>query len=259
MKKSVKLISSLALAATMATTAYAANNQPTTATKAQTSAQTADINKVSYIIGYQLGDGFGKQKIDLNVDQLVDGLKTGMAGKQPTMTQQQMQDVMTAFQQQMMQQAQQQLQQAGATNLKASNAFMAAVAKMPNVKKVADGVYVQYIKKGDGKVPQDTNTVSVNYTGTTPAQAYAQTPNTDAMQKGEMLGQVFDQSQAGKPVSFPLNAVIPCWTQGLSTVPAGSTVILYCAPSAAYGEMAPPQIGPNQALSFKVDLLSIEK
>lgn len=254
MKTTTKLLSSLVLASTLATGAFAANNQPAT-----TPAPKADINQVSYIIGYQLGDGFAKQNIQINSDQLIAGLKAGQTGATPSMTQQQMQDVMVAFQQQMMQQAQQQMQQTGAANLKASNDFMAAVAKMPNVKKVADGVFVQYIKKGDGQVPQDTSTVSVNYTGTTPAQAFTQNQNTDAMQKGELLGQVFDQSQTGNPVSFPLNAVIPCWTQALATVPVGSTVILYCAPSTAYGEMAPPQIGPNQALTFKVDILSIKK
>ena len=57
----------------------------------------------------------------------------------------------------------------------------------------------------------------------------------------------------------PLKGVIKGWTEGLSHMPVGSTWKFYIDPDYAYGKMAPPSIGPNQALVFKVDLLSIKK
>lgn len=73
-------------------------------------------------------------------------------------------------------------------------------------------------------------------------------------------GTVFDSSyKRGQPATFPLTGVIKGWTEGLSHMPVGSIWKFYIAPDYAYGKMAPPSIGPNRALVFKVDLLSIKK
>ena len=266
MKKIIALTTAALLAGSM--TAYAADATPTsdvTATptaKIDTKPAKVDVKEVSYIIGYEMGKGFKTQNIDLNTHQLNQGLEAGLDGKDSKISEQKSKEIMQAFQQEMIQKAQAKLKAEGAANLKSADTFMAAVEKMPNVKKAADGVYYQIVKKGDGEIPAKEDTVTVNYTGTTPAKDYSEDAkvSTSKLEKGELVGNVFDSSEkTGKPATFPLNQVIPCWTDVLSQIPVGSTVILYCSPKAAYGEMAPPQIGPNQVLTFKVDLLKVEK
>jgi len=97
-------------------------------------------------------------------------------------------------------------------------------------------------REGTGRSPAATDTVKVHYHGTF----------TD--------GSVFDSSvQRGEPASFPLNRVIPCWTQGLQQMKVGGKAKLTCPPSLAYGERgAPPTIPPDSTLLFEVELLAIE-
>ena len=71
-------------------------------------------------------------------------------------------------------------------------------------------------------------------------------------------GTVFDSSyKRGKPAEFKVNQVIPGWTKALEKMPQGSTWMLYIAPDLAYGKFAPPSIGPEQALIFKVELIKV--
>lgn len=266
MKKIITLTSAVLLAGSI--TAYAAGAQDVTKAEVKPAAEKTakpakvDMNQVSYIIGYEMGKGFKSQDIKLNTKKLNAGLKTGLAGKDSEISEDKSKEIMQAFQMEMIQKAQAKMKKEGEENQKASDAFMADIAKMPNVKKASDGIYYQIIAEGKGEVPAKTDTVTVNYTGTTPAADFNKDAKKGAVKltKGELLGNVFDSSEkTGKPATFPLNQVIPCWTDALSQIPVGSTVILYCAPKQAYGEMAPPQIGPNQVLSFKVELLKAEK
>lgn len=259
MKKIIALTTALMLAGSMSAYAADVTTQPaaTTVDKPQADAK-VDMSKVSYIIGYEMGKGFKTQNIDLNVSELNKGINAGLQGKDSAISQEDSKAIMQAFQQEMIKKAQEKLKAASTENLKSSDAFMSAIAKEKGIQKAADGVYFQVLKKGDGKAPAKTDTVTVDYTGTTPAKVFSSDKDAQAkLAKGELLGKVFDSSEkTGKPATFPLNQVIPCWTDALSQVPVGSEVILYCAPKTAYGEMAPPQIGPNQVLSFKVKLIS---
>jgi FKBP-type peptidyl-prolyl cis-trans isomerase FkpA len=97
-------------------------------------------------------------------------------------------------------------------------------------------------REGTGRSPTATDIVKVHYHGTF----------TD--------GQVFDSSvKRGEPATFPLNRVIPCWTQGLQQMKVGGKAKLTCPPALAYGESgAPPTIPPNSTLIFEVELLGIQ-
>jgi FKBP-type peptidyl-prolyl cis-trans isomerase FkpA len=101
---------------------------------------------------------------------------------------------------------------------------------------------VVHEREGTGRSPTATDTVKVHYHGTF----------TD--------GRVFDSSvQRGEPARFPLNRVIPCWTQGLQQMKVGGKAKLTCPPDLAYGASgAPPTIPPNSTLIFEVELLAIE-
>ena len=74
-------------------------------------------------------------------------------------------------------------------------------------------------------------------------------------------GTVFDSSvDRGEPATFPLNRVIPCWTEGVGKMKVGGKARLVCPPDSAYGDRgAPPRIPPGTALVFEVELIEIVK
>jgi FKBP-type peptidyl-prolyl cis-trans isomerase FkpA len=105
------------------------------------------------------------------------------------------------------------------------------------------GLEYTELKAGTGKSPKSSNVVEVHYHGTFED------------------GKVFDSSvDRGKPASFPLNRVIPCWTEGVAKMRVGGKSRLTCPPEIAYGARgAPPRIPPNATLIFEVELLRIVK
>jgi len=126
---------------------------------------------------------------------------------------------------------------------KTSATFLAKAAAEPGAKKTASGLVYSEIKPGTGDSPKPTDKVKVHYEGKL----------TD--------GTVFDSSiKRGEPVSFPLNGVIKCWTEGVQMMKVGGKSKLVCPSDIAYGDRgAPPQIKPGATLVFEVELLSIEK
>lgn len=115
-------------------------------------------------------------------------------------------------------------------------------AAEPGAKKLDSGLVITTISEGAGPAPKETDTVKVHYHGTLPS------------------GKVFDSSvQRGEPATFPLNGVIPCWTEGVQLMKVGGKSRLVCPSAIAYGERgAPPDIGPGATLIFDVELLGIE-
>lgn len=105
------------------------------------------------------------------------------------------------------------------------------------------GLIFKSLKQGSGASPTATDTVKVNYQGTL----------TD--------GKVFDSSyQRNEPATFPLNGVIPCWTEGLQMMKVGGKARLVCPADIAYGDRgSPPDIKPGSTLVFEVELLDVQK
>lgn len=232
-----KIIIALATASlSMSVMAHAASSSsPSAATL------NSQMDKVSYAIGYDIGKGFKTQSIGVETSPFESGFEAGIGGNTPVMTDADMQTTLTSFQKEMMQQAMQKQQAQAATNLQASQAYLAKMAAMPGVKQLAPGLYYQVMTKGSGAIPGPKDIVTVNYAGTLPD------------------GTVFDSSyQRGQPASFEVDQVIPGWSKTLQKMPVGSTWMVYIAPDLAYGVYAPPQIGPNQALTFKIELISVK-
>ena len=132
---------------------------------------------------------------------------------------------------------------AGKREAEAGVAYLAKAAAEPGAKKTASGLVIKEIKAGTGASPKATDQVKVHYQGTL----------TD--------GKVFDSSiQRNEPATFPLNGVIPCWTEGLQLMKVGGKSRLVCPADIAYGERgSPPVIRPGATLVFEVELLDIVK
>jgi FKBP-type peptidyl-prolyl cis-trans isomerase len=103
------------------------------------------------------------------------------------------------------------------------------------------GLQYRVLRKGAGASPKATNTVKVNYHGWLDD------------------GKVFDSSyQRGEAIEFPLNGVIPGWTEGMQLVGQGGMIELLIPANLGYGVRgAPPVIPPNATLHFLVELLDV--
>ena len=126
---------------------------------------------------------------------------------------------------------------------KASEAFLAKAAAEKGATKTSSGLIITTLKPGTGATPKASDQVTVHYHGTL----------TD--------GSVFDSSvQRGEPATFPLNRVVPCWTEGLQLMQVGGKSRFVCPPNIAYGDRgSPPRIKPGATLIFDVELLAIAK
>jgi len=120
-------------------------------------------------------------------------------------------------------------------------AALAQTAPTPVTTK--SGLVYQSLKEGSGASPSATDTVSVHYRGT-----FAD-------------GREFDSSfKRGQPTEFPLNRVIPCWTEGVQLMKPGGKARLTCPPAIAYGERgAGGVIPPNATLQFEIELLAVRR
>jgi FKBP-type peptidyl-prolyl cis-trans isomerase len=122
-------------------------------------------------------------------------------------------------------------------------AFLKENATKDGVKTTPSGLQYKMLKEGTGKSPKATDTVVVHYRGTL------------------INGTEFDSSyKRGMPAEFPLNQVIPGWTEGLQLLKEGGKATLYIPGKLAYGPrgMPPAGIGPNETLIFEVELLKVQ-
>ncbi|MFO7304679.1 MAG: FKBP-type peptidyl-prolyl cis-trans isomerase [Gammaproteobacteria bacterium] len=124
----------------------------------------------------------------------------------------------------------------------AGQAFRTKAAAQKGAITTPSGIVIQHIKTGSGASPTAQDTVTVHYQGTT----------TD--------GTVFDSSrERDRPETFPLEAVIPCWTEALQTMKAGGQSRIICPPELAYGDRGAPPIKPGATLVFDVELLEVQR
>lgn len=198
--------------------------------------------KIAYTIGSQIGESLKMVSDNITLDQAVlfDAISATLAGKEPQLSQADMDKAMQSLQSKMAEKMQAKIKEEGKANQAEGEKFLADNKAKDGVKVTASGLQYRVVKAGDGKKPVATDTVKVNYKGFLPD------------------GTKFDDSaDAGGAVEFPLNAVITGWTEGLQLMPVGSTYEFVIPAELAYGEMAPPSIGPNRVLRFEVELVDI--
>ena len=197
-------------------------------------------DKISYIIGMDIGTNLKKQSIGIDSNILAKGVKDALAGTKPLLTEQEIQETMMAFQKEMMaKQA-----EVAKKNKAEGEAFLAENKKKEGVKALLSGLQYKVIKAGTGKKPKSTDTVTAHYRGTL------------------INGTEFDSSyKRGQPATFPVSGgMIPGWTEALQLMEEGAKWQLFIPSNLAYGEKgAGRDIGPNATLIFEIELVSIQE
>ena len=199
-------------------------------------------DRLSYSIGMDIGMTLKNQSIDVDPAIVARGIKDSISGQNPLMTEQEMRETINTFQKEMMAKQQEVAKQQGEKNKKEGEAFLVENKKKEGVKTLPSGLQYKVIKAGTGKKPKAADTVTTNYRGTL------------------IDGTEFDSSyKRGKPATFPVNGVIPGWTEALQLMEEGAKWQLFVPSNLAYGERgAGGQIGPNATLIFEVELLAIK-
>jgi FKBP-type peptidyl-prolyl cis-trans isomerase FklB len=200
-----------------------------------------DKDKLSYSIGASIGKNLRSEIDTIDVNVLVKALKAGLAGEKLLMEEKDIRLVMNEYQTQMRQRAAGLKQQAAMQSKKDGDAYLASYKAQSGVQELKGGVLYKVIKAGDGKKPQATDSVEVNYRGVT------------------IGGKQFDATEAGHPATLKIGSLIAGWKTAVSEMPVGSKWQVVIPPSLAYGENGVGNdIGPNEVLVFDVELVAIK-
>jgi len=198
-------------------------------------------NDISYMLGYLFGSQIKKTDTKLNFKEFESGLNVALKSETPRFDRQKMRVMLSQYQEEARARLLKRTKEEAETNLKESEAFLAANKSKKGVKTLKNGLQYKIIKKGSGRSPSAKDKVKIKYTGKL------------------INGEVFDSSKDGKAVTMNLRRTIKGWREALPKMKIGATWELYIPSKLAYGTRGTPgKIGPNQALIFKVTLVDIE-
>ena len=194
-----------------------------------------EFDTISYYLGISIGYNLMETPMQqINIEAFTKGMELVLSGEEPSQNMQEIGMIISEYMRK--------LEYAeGQKYLKEGEEFLARNKERKGVITTESGLQYEILKEGTGARPVATDEVTVHYIGTL------------------IDGQVFESSvESGEPVTFPLNRVIPGWTEGVQLMNVGSKYKFYIPTELAYG-MRPRQGGmikPNMALIFEVELLS---
>ncbi|HRZ42312.1 MAG TPA: FKBP-type peptidyl-prolyl cis-trans isomerase [Bacteroidales bacterium] len=201
------------------------------------------MDTVSYMIGQEIGASFKTNFIDIKTAALIKGIEDAIQGNDSMFSAEVKDQVMTAFQFQLQQADFERREKVASANRQEETDFMTANRTKEGVMETESGIQYKVIRLGAGEKPVATDTVQVHYEGRF------------------VDGEVFDASRnhGTEPTEFPLNRVIPGWTEALQLMPVGSVFEIYLPAGLSYGERGNERIQPNKMLIFKVELIGIKR
>jgi FKBP-type peptidyl-prolyl cis-trans isomerase len=203
---------------------------------------TTDNQKLSYALGLDLGAYFKNLGEDIDLEVLHQGVADAYTGNKPLLSAEDAAEIQQKFAQKQQEERLKKTVEMITNNKKAAEDFLKENAAKEGVKTTESGLQYLVMTEGAGPKPKEEDTVSVHYKGTL------------------LDGTEFDSSYSrNEPAVFPLNRVIPGWTEALQLMPVGSKYRIFLPPDLAYGDRgAPPVIEPGSMLIFEVELLGIE-
>jgi len=183
------------------------------------------------------------QSVEYDPALVAQGFKDALSGAKTRMTTDEAQAVLKEVGEEVQKEQQEKMKELAVKNKTEGEAFLAANKSKEGVVTLPSGLEYKILKEGTGPKPTASDTVVCNYRGTL------------------VDGTEFDSSEKhGGPATFPVNGVIKGWTEALRLMPVGSKWQLFIPPGLAYGERgAGADIGPNAALIFDVELVSIQE
>lgn len=194
-------------------------------------------DNASYLIGYSSGSQLSGIPYEFDVESFLKGVQAALEKKPSGFEPAEAQRILTEWQRSLQQKA----SEKAAENKEKGKQFLAENLKNDkDVKQTASGLQYKVNVMGTGAKPAATDRVKVHY-------------------EGRLLsGEKFDSSiDRGEPTSFPLNAVIKGWTEGLQLMPVGSKFTFYIPAELGYGDRAVSTIPAGSTLVFEVELIEI--
>ncbi|MEQ6917949.1 FKBP-type peptidyl-prolyl cis-trans isomerase [Halomonas aquatica] len=199
-----------------------------------------DNEKLGYSLGVTLGQSIQQDVADLDIDAFTQAVRDVFGGEELEMSDQEMAEALTTFQQQAMAAREAEAKQKTEANRAEGEAYLAENAEQAGVTVTDSGLQYRELESGDGTTPEADDKVEVHYEGTL------------------IDGTVFDSSyERGEPVSFQVGQVIEGWQEALQLMSVGDTWEIVIPSDLAYGSQGQGPIGPHATLIFKVELLDI--
>lgn len=191
----------------------------------------AKASSASYSVGVSMGEQLRASGVPpelINPQELTQGVRDAVSGK-ASLTDKDRDNIRGL------------VNAVGESNHAAAAKFLAENGKKANVVTTASGLQYKVLNAGSGDSPKKTDEVTVNYRGTL------------------VNGTEFDSSyRRGQPATFPVNGVIPGWTEALGLMKPGAKWELYVPPQLAYDMQSRPPIPPGSLLIFEVELLNVK-
>ncbi len=202
----------------------------------------SDNDRISYAIGMDIGRNLKQQQLDVNPKILAAGLQAMLSGGETLLTQEEMQQAIAMWQQEMQQKMAEQNKMLAEQNRQAGLEFLEENKAKEGVQVTDSGLQYEVVEKGEGPSPTLKDTVVAHYKGTL------------------IDGTVFDSSyERGQPATFPLQGLIPGWQEALTMMHEGGKWKLYVPSDLAYGDrQAGEHIKPGSTLIFDIELLEVK-
>ena len=208
----------------------------------------SDDEKAAYAIGVSFANYLATSLekpneigIELKRDLVLKGIQDVFSGE-AALTEEETRAVLEELDKRVAAKMKEQADEKAAKTQKEGDDFRMAFEKEEGVQKTESGLLYKVLTSADGEKPAETDTVEVHYVGT--------------LTDGTKFDSSYDRNQTA---TFPLNRVIPGWTEGVQLMPVGSKFKFVIPPELAYGNQDTPTIPANSTLVFEVELVSIDK
>lgn len=202
-----------------------------------------DLESEQGQLGYAIGYEFGSEtsQFDVDVEAVVAAIRDASAGRDPQVSPQDMQQVLNAFNQRVRERRMEEFQRLAEENKARADEFLADNESKNGIVTLPSGVQYRVIEEGEGSRPGPSDTVTVHYRGS------------------KIDGREFDSSfRTGQPLVFQVDSVLEGWQEILPLMREGAYWQVFLPPEMAFGVRGdPPQIGPNEALKFEIELVQI--